>query len=94
MRNVAPRLLVRQTSHSGHDSNRLEEQRELLSELILRKQPHLHRQQEGIAEITGQNKDTIQHGQRWQNDQLNLRPLHQQNQELERDEQQRYDKEQ
>ena len=94
MRNVAPRLLVRQTSHTGDDSNRLKEQRELISELILRKQPHLHRQQEGIEEITEQDNDNIQHGHRWQNDQRHLRPLHQQERELERDEQQRYDQEQ
>ena len=91
MRNVAPRLLVRQTSHTGDDSNRLDEDRELISELILRKQPHLHRQQEANEEITEQDNDNIQ---RWQNDQRHLRPLHEEEQELERDEQQRYDKEQ
>ena len=113
MRNVAPRLLVRQTSHTGDDSSRLDEHRELLSELILRKQPHLHRQQEENEdvteqdngdihqqrqkdqrhqEITGLDTDNMQHGQRWQNDQP---PLHHQEQELERgEEQQRYNTEQ
>ena len=85
MRNVAPRLLVRQTSHTGHDSNRLDEHRELISELILRKQPHLHRQQDGIGEITEQDNGNIHHGQP---------PLHQQKQELERNEQKRYNEEQ
>ena len=110
MRNVAPRLLVRQTSHTGDDSNRLEDHRELIAELILRKQPHLRRQQEDIVAITQHDNDNSQLGQQLQEDQryqeiteqynaniqpvqqrpLHIRPLHQQEQELEREEQQRY----